>query len=147
MVLDKLSSLFATGWRHLTDTAVAWRQRRASVREIGDMDAREIGCIARDLGISPFEIRALAAKGQNAADLLVRRMKTIGLDPARVDLAVMHDLQRCCSICTQKGLCIHELEDKPRIATWPKYCPNEQTLDALAGEQSSDGGSKGCERS
>src|SRR5215510_13505669 len=137
MVLDKLSSLFATGWRHLTDTAVAWRQRRASVREIGDMDAREIGCIARDLGISPFEIRALAAKGQNAADLLVRRMKTIGLDPARVDLAVMHDLQRCCSICTQKGLCIHELEDKPRIATWPKYCPNEQTLDALAGEQSS----------
>src|SRR5262245_46113389 len=105
MVLDRLSNLFATGWHHLTAAAVAWRQRRASVKEIDDMDAQEIGCIARDLGVSPVEIRALAAKGKNAADLLSRRMKTIGLDPTQVDLAVMRDLQRCCSICAQKGLC------------------------------------------
>src|SRR5437588_468031 len=30
-----------------------------------------------------------------------------------------------------KQLCAHELEDKPKDATWPKYCPNEQTIEAL----------------
>jgi hypothetical protein len=138
MVLDKFANLLATGWHHLADATVAWRRRRASVKEIGGLDLQEIGCIARDLGVSPREIGTLAAKGENAADLLVRRMKTIGLDPAQVDLKVMRDLQRCCSICTQKGLCIHELEDKPRAAAWPKYCPNEQTLAALTGEPPPD---------
>jgi len=141
-MLDKLENLFVTGWHQLVDTAVAWRRRRASVKEIEKMDTQDVRCIARDLGISPVEIRTLTAKGENAADLLVRRMKTIGLEPGQVDVAVMRDLQRCCSICTQKGLCIHELEDKPRGATWPKYCPNEQTLTALTDEQSPDGRSK-----
>jgi uncharacterized protein YjiS (DUF1127 family) len=141
-MLDKLENLFVTGWRQLIDTAVAWWRRRASVKDIEQMDRHEVRCIARDLGISPVEIRTLTAKGEDAADLLVRRMKTIGLEPSQVDVAVMRDLQRCCSICTQKGLCIHELEDKPRGATWPKYCPNEQTLTALTDEQSPDGRSK-----
>jgi uncharacterized protein YjiS (DUF1127 family) len=141
-MLDKLENLFVTGWHQLIDTAVTWRRRRASVKDIEQMDRQEVRCIARDLGISPVEIRTLTAKGENAADLLVRRMKTIGLEPGQVDVAVMRDLQRCCSICTQKGLCIHELEDKPRGATWPKYCPNEQTLIALTDEQSPGGRSK-----
>jgi|SRR5262245_34131674 len=136
MVLNKLANLFVVGWHQLTDAAVASWQRRASVKEIDNMDTQEVRCIARDLGVSPFEMRTLAAKGKNAADLLVRRMNTLGLDPAQVDLAVMHDLQRCCSICMQKGLCIHELEDKPRPATWPEYCANEQTLTALTDKQS-----------
>ena len=141
-MLDKLENLLGAGWHQLIHRAVAWRRRRESVKEIEKMDTQEVRCIARDLGISPVEIRTLAAKGENAADLLVRRMKTIGLEPGQVDVAVMRDLQRCCSICTQKGLCIHELEDKPRATTWPKYCPNEQTLTALTDEQSPDGRSK-----
>ena len=138
MVLNKLANLFVVGWHQLTDAAVASWQRRASVKEIDNMDTQEVRCIARDLGVSPFEMRTLAATNKNATDLLVRRMETIGLCSDQVDLAVMRDLQRCCSICAQKGLCIHELEDKPRIATWPKYCPNEQTLTALTSEQSED---------
>jgi len=47
-------------------------------------------------------------------------------------VAVLRDLQRCCSNCDLKQLCAHELEDKPKGAVWPKYCPNEQTLVALA---------------
>jgi hypothetical protein len=43
----------------------------------------------------------------------------------------MRDLQRCCSNCDSKQLCAHELEDKPKGASWPKYCPNEQTIAAL----------------
>jgi hypothetical protein len=48
-----------------------------------------------------------------------------------VDPSVMRDLQRCCSNCDSKQLCVHELEDKPKGAIWPKYCSNEQTIEAL----------------
>jgi hypothetical protein len=59
-------------------------------------------------------------------------MATLGLDPTKLDGAVMRDLQRGCSLCRDKQLCVHELEDKPREPTWPKYCPNEHTLAALS---------------
>jgi len=58
-------------------------------------------------------------------------MEQLQLDRNHVDIAVLRDLQRCCSKCDLKQLCAHELEDKPKGAVWPKYCPNEQTLVAL----------------
>ena len=106
-----------------------------SANEIARLEPRELAYIARDLGVSPDELRVLAAQDKSAADLLLRRMATLRLDPTQVDSAVMRDLQRCCSKCKDKVLCVHELEDRPRHATWPKYCPNEQTLAALSEEQ------------
>lgn len=132
---DRLVGLFAAAQRQLTAAAKAFRQRRASVDEIDRLGPQETRCLARDLGVSADDLRVLAAKDRNAADLLYRRMQTVGLDPARVDRAVMRDLQRGCSQCLDKGLCVHELEDRPREPTWPKYCPNEQTLAALTQEQ------------
>jgi uncharacterized protein DUF6455 len=132
---DTLAGLLVTVRGRLTAAARAFWQRRTSVDEIDRLGPQEMGCLARDLGVSPGEIRLLAAKDSHAADLLYRRMKTIGLDPAGVDSAVMRDLQRGCSKCIDKGLCVHELEDRPREPTWPQYCPNEQTLDALAQER------------
>jgi hypothetical protein len=76
----------------------------------------------------------MVAYGVNAADLLTRRMRSLGLDPPKVDRAVLQDLQRCCAKCQSKTLCTHELEDRPNAAAWPKYCPNEMTLAALNGK-------------
>ena len=56
-------------------------------------------------------------------------------EPGRYAVAVMRDLQRCCSQCGDKALCEHELEDHPKSTSWPKYCPNEQTIDALVAER------------
>jgi hypothetical protein len=106
-------------------------QRRAAVDELANCDALEVARIAQDLGISAADLCVLASRDQRAADLLNRRLETLRLDPTSVDPAVMRDLQRCCSNCDSKVLCAHELEDKPRDATWPKYCPNEQTISAL----------------
>ena len=108
--------------------------RRRTANEIACLELRELTCIARDLGISPDELRSLARRDISAADLLLRRMETLRLDPAQIGSAVMRDLQRCCSMCKDKVLCEHELEDRPREAMWPKYCPNEQTLAALTEE-------------
>jgi hypothetical protein len=116
----------------LTETAKAIWQRHKSADEVARLGRPEATCIARDLGISTDDLRALAGKDKNSAELLVRRMATLGLDPTKLDGAVMRDLQRGCSLCRDKQLCVHELEDKPREPTWPKYCPNEHTLAALS---------------
>jgi Family of unknown function (DUF6455) len=110
---------------------VFWSKKRAAVIELADCDALEVRRIAQDLGISAADLHVLAACDERAADLLNYRLETLRLDPTSVDPAVMRDLQRCCSNCDIKQLCAHELEDKPKGASWPKYCPNEQTLTAL----------------
>ena len=121
--------------RGLVEAVRRLSRRHTSVNEIARLEPRELAGIARDLGISPDELHVLAAQDKSAADLLLRRMATLRFDPTQVDTAVMRDLQRCCSKCRDKVLCKHELEDRPREAMWPKYCPNEQTLAALTEEK------------
>lgn len=99
------------------------------------MQAKTRAGIARDLGITADDLGALARRDSHSADLLVRRMATMGLDPAKVGFPMMRDLQRCCSMCGSKQVCMHELEDKPKVATWPAYCPNEYTLGALIADK------------
>jgi hypothetical protein len=111
--------------------AKALLARRAAVKELANCDASEVARIAQDLGISAADLRVLASRDKTAADLLHRRLETLRLDPASVDPALMRDLQRCCSNCISKRLCAHELEDKPKGASWPKYCPNEGTIAAV----------------
>ena len=103
----------------------------AAVNELADCDSATIARMAQDLGISAADLRVLASQDKTAADLLNRRLETLRLDPTSVDPALMRDLQRCCSNCDSKPLCAHELEDKPKGASWPKYCPNEDTIAAL----------------
>ncbi len=112
-----------------------WQKRRARLAEFDHSDSAEMQHIAHDLGASVSELRILAGQDENAADLLLRRLHDLNLDPAKVEPAVMRDLQRCCSQCGDKTLCEHELEDRPKSANWPKYCPNEQTIEALIAEK------------
>jgi len=108
-----------------------WQRRRARLAEFDHSDSAEMQQIARDLGTSVSELRILTGQDENAADLLLRRLRDLNLDPAKVEPAIMRDLQRCCSQCSDKTLCEHELEDRPKSAIWPGYCPNEQTIKAL----------------
>jgi len=113
------------------DAAKAFWQRTTAVNELTTCDAVELGRVAQDLGISPADLRSLTSRDKTAADLLKRRLVTLRLDPTSIDPALMRDLQRCCSNCDSKQLCSHELEDKPMSASWPKYCPNEETIAAI----------------
>jgi hypothetical protein len=112
-----------------------WRKRHARLAEIDNSDSAEMHHMARELGTSVSELRVLVGQDEGAADLLQRRLRDLRIDPAKIDPAVMRDLQRCCSQCRVKTLCEHELEDHPKAAAWPKYCPNEQTIDALVAEK------------
>ena len=53
------------------------------------------------------------------------------IDPTRIDPAVMRDLQLLCTRCNSKQRCAQDLDDKPVPASWPKYCPNEPTIEAI----------------
>jgi hypothetical protein len=128
-------NLFIELAQRLIDASKNWFRRRASVNEVAILeDSEELSHIAHELGISAAELRVLASHDKDAAELLYRRMDQLRLDRNHVDNAVLRDLQRCCSNCDFRQLCAHELEDKPRAAKWPQYCPNEQTLAALTSE-------------
>jgi hypothetical protein len=117
--------------RLFTEFGKAFRAKRAAANELANCGESELARVAQDLGISAADLCILARRDKTAADLLNRRLETLRLDPISVDPALMRDLQRCCSSCDSKQLCAHELEDKPKAASWPNYCPNEETIASL----------------
>jgi hypothetical protein len=118
-----------------TEAAKAFWAKRAALNELAHCDQFEVERVAQDLGISAADLRVLAGQDKRAADLLNRRLESLRLDPTSLEPTIMRDLQRCCSNCGSKQLCAHELEDKPKSATWPKYCPNEDTITSLTKNQ------------
>ena len=120
------SAGFATWWRNM-------RAVRASVGELEGC-GKEVTQIARDLGLTPAELRNIASKGPGAADQLETRLEALHLNSAalrRDDPLVMRDLERVCTQCGSKYRCERDLARFPDDAVWRKYCPNATTLDAL----------------
>jgi len=102
---------------------------------------REVDGIARDVGVSAADLRRLAASTPGGADLLRQRMAGRRLDPetvARAEPDVMRDLQRVCALCGSKRECERDLAVDLHDPRWRAYCPNVQTLDALAEEAAED---------
>ncbi len=131
MLTDRASPRFSV----FQAISKAWnksQKRRLRLAEFDNSDSAEMQHIAQDLGTSVSELRILASQDEEAADLLGRRLRGLNIEPAKIEPGVIRDLQRCCSQCRDKALCEHELEDHPKTASWPKYCPNEQTIDALS---------------
>jgi hypothetical protein len=111
-----------------------YRQRIGVQDEFGHCTPDEVMRIAKDLGVPVSELRALAAKGPGAADLLEKMLINLCVDPvalANANPAVMRDLQRLCVSCSQKERCQHELQEGTAAERFHEFCPNAFTLDAL----------------
>jgi hypothetical protein len=121
---DTILQRIAQEWR-------AFVRRQTQPNEFDGCDSHEIERIAHDLGLSAAELRAIAARDENADLLLRRRMADLRLDPHAVDPAVMRDLERVCAGCQAEVQCEHDLDTEPQRASWPSYCPNSATLQAL----------------
>jgi|GEM_PF-690502 len=105
--------------------------------EFALMDAHEVDEIARELGLSTSDLRALARE-PGSPELLRKRLEHAGLsvqELARSHSDVLRDLQRVCGLCRDKALCAADLA-RERRASPARYCPNEFTLSALAREAS-----------
>lgn len=119
---ETLLARIRTWWRNQSDLA--------------DLDRREIERIGAELGMTASDLRDLAARGPEAAALLSRRMKALGLargDVERTALGLMRDLERTCSCCGHKGRCEHDLANRPGDQAWREYCPNAIPLAGVAG--------------
>ena len=107
-----------------------------SESDFGCCSEAEIERMARDVRMSVSELRALAKKGPEAADLLLRRMAALDLDPKEVawlEPAAFRDMQRVCTLCKSHRRCAWDFARRAPVSTWERYCPNTSTLEALNG--------------
>lgn len=94
----------------------------------------EIEAIARDVGMSTGELHELIDRGPEAARLLYERLARLGIEPAdieRLGLGMIRDLERTCSGCGAKGVCEHDMAERPGDDRWKQYCGNSETIDEI----------------
>ena len=126
------SSTAEFGFLSLVGEAWArYRRRRAAIAELQGLGSGELERMVQDAGLTFGDLLALAKQSGDSASLLYRRLEQAGIDFQVMDPAVLRDMQRCCTLCDSKSQCSHELEDKPKAASWPQYCPNRSTIEAL----------------
>jgi hypothetical protein len=120
------------------ENIVAWyRGLRRSRKCLAELDGFRSGLefLARDVNLSPWDLRALAAKWPGGDDLLRRRLRTLQLDLELISSAqscALRDLQRVCTLCANKGHCERDLATGNAGSTeWRRYCLNAGTLEAL----------------
>jgi uncharacterized protein YjiS (DUF1127 family) len=133
VIKDRETPLGAIGrWWH------RWKARRSAVAELDRFDTGDMAHLAQDVGVTPSDLRTLAGRWPDSAELLHRRMAAVGLDEDRVardEPQALRDLQRVCSECADSTRCRHDLNRDPDDAAWRDYCPNVQTMDALETER------------
>lgn len=131
---------FTRWWRN-------WIGNRSTQAELHRMGPADWSGIAREIGASPSELRSLAGKWPDSAELLLRRMNTLQLEHpavARALPAVARDLTRLCSLCEAKKQCRHDLDTHAVSLTWRRYCPNSSTLLALVEDRGGRSSSNGA---
>ena len=127
-------------WMTIRDSITAvWQRCRQWVNagaasELTFCGEEEVERIARDFRMSAVELRTLAKRGPEAADLLLRRMAALDLDRnevIRTQSRTFQDLQRVCIMCQQHRRCAGDLARDFAIPAWKDYCANAPTLMAL----------------
>ena len=83
------------------DAIAAWikkyREAIGTQNELANCTPEQVAAIARDMGLSPGELRFMAAKGPHAADELPKLLRALGVDPQQLaskDPGKMRDLHR-----------------------------------------------------
>lgn len=111
-----------------------WERTRKSRRQdrhrFRDVSAHEVARMARDVGVSSFDLYEMVRLGPDAGQL-ARRMAALHIDSdkvSRTDMPLVRDMQRLCAMCRHKSRCDIHLIIDPENAVWRQYCPNERFL-------------------
>ena len=130
------------GGAFLVNIVEWWRKLRRRRHCLAELDRFPAGLelLARDVNLSAWDLRAVAAKWPDGDDLLRRRLRTLQLDPELISSAqscAHRDLERVCTLCGSKSRCERDLARNAGSADWRDYCLNVATLDALQGQATS----------
>ena len=123
----------------IADWVSKYRQKFKADNPLGVCSPDEVRLIAKDLRLSAAELQELAQKGPNAADLLLKMLVALKVDPEtleKTDPGAMWDLQRLCTTCGAKKRCEHELMHGTASEHLREFCPNAFTLDAILKQKS-----------
>jgi uncharacterized protein DUF6455 len=127
---EKRCGTFVRGFLNRVMDSVARRN------EMRRLDLQEVEAIARELQLSSIELTTLALSPSRSVESLNRRLSHAGFSENELAAShgdILRDLRRVCSQCASKARCARDLKRERRAAP-AKYCPNEQTLRALADE-------------
>lgn len=111
-----------------------FRRNRSPSSDLSCCAKNEVERIAKDLGMSAVELRALASRNSHFTDLLARRLAALGLDTKEIieaEPGTLQDLQRLCTMCDSHKQCRKDLDRDPTSEDWEEYCPNVGTLKML----------------
>lgn len=114
---------------------IAWFRNRRATDEFSMLDADEARQIADDLKVSVTDLKLAATQSADELDLMRRMLLLHGLDRARIELElpmVARDLALTCAHCAEKSHCAHELDHGATARDADKFCPNAETMRALA---------------
>jgi hypothetical protein len=110
------------------------RRNRRSIAELEASPPRELHRIARDLGLTEPDLRALSCSHPGPSELMPQRLQQLGIDPAYVkhaQTATYQDLERVCAACKVWRRCARDLSNGHVRAGMGSYCLNSGTIDAL----------------
>ena len=111
---------------------------RSAITELDRCGDEELAHIARDVGLAPADLCAIAANGPDQENLLGQRLVAVGLSTAELGHSApqtLRDLERVCSQCAARGRCSRDLASNAADRRWREYCPNVATIDALRSEE------------
>ena len=115
----------------LTDAWTRYRKRRAAVAELQALGHNELERMVQDAGVTFGDLLALARQNGDSAQLLYRRLEQAGID-------FKASSPPCCATCSAAARCARASRNArmrskiiPKAASWPHYCPNRQTIEAL----------------
>ncbi len=125
---SKRTSLLGSMFRTLGN----WHANWVRSTELDRLEQSDLRRIASDVGVDAADLRSITAKGRDSAELLPRRLASLGIKPdeiARGGPAILRDMERVCTYCGSKQRCARDLDliGPP----WPSYCPNVDLLSEL----------------
>lgn len=120
--------------RAAVDKFGVWRSRRREQRELAGLGDAEFSTVARDLRLSLADLEMLARKRRGRTANLGRLLDSLGIGPAilRAEPAVVRDMERVCALCPASAKCDGDVRAGTLGRTYRAYCPNSDTIEALA---------------
>jgi uncharacterized protein YjiS (DUF1127 family) len=113
-----------------------WLKRRRELNELLEYEVEfgELKRVARDLNVTTADLEELVRQGSQSANELARMLTAMDIDETalrRAEPALLRDMERVCSPCTQKRRCHEELANGTTATNYVEYCENAETIDMV----------------
>ena len=111
-----------------------WRRKRRIMAEFAGLDAATRGEILSELALNEGEFTRLVEGSHNCDGLsqILLRLHADEKAMEKTDPQFVAILRRNCAMCVDWRQCAHEVETGAANYPAPPYCPNRETLTALA---------------